>query len=67
MPRLHRPGNTTLAIIAITILEIAAILKGINGATFGIVIAALAGLGGYEIRRRHDNKKPDVKEIRWRK
>lgn len=39
-----------LAMVCITALEVVALCKGINGAVFGIVIAALAGLGGYEIK-----------------
>jgi len=39
-----------VAMICIAGLEIVALCKGVNGAVFGIVIAALAGLGGYEIK-----------------
>jgi len=39
-----------VAMICIAGLEGLALVKGINGAVFGIVIAALAGLGGYEIK-----------------
>ena len=49
-----------VAMICIAGLEIAALCKGIDGAIFGIVIAALAGLGGYEIKvlqeRRREKK-----------
>jgi len=45
------PNKTIVAIIAITILEGLAIFKGINGAVFGIGIAAIAGLGGFAIGR----------------
>lgn len=38
-----------IAMICITGLEIAAIVCGIDGAVFGIAIAAISGLGGYEI------------------
>lgn len=38
------------AIICITILEGIALWKGMDGAIFGIAIAAIAGLGGYTIR-----------------
>ena len=43
--------NSTIltAIIAITLLEGLAIWRGINGALLGLAIAAIAGLGGYEI------------------
>lgn len=37
------------AIAAITILEGIALFKGINGAVFGIAIAAIAGLGGFVV------------------
>lgn len=39
-----------LAMICITSLEVVALLQGTNGAIFGIVIAALAGLGGYQLK-----------------
>lgn len=37
------------AIICITILEGIALFRGIDGAVFGVAIAAIAGLGGYTI------------------
>lgn len=46
-----------MAMGCITILEIVALLQGINGAVFGFVIAALAGLGGYEIKVLKDKRK----------
>ncbi|MBA7714629.1 hypothetical protein ES703_123658 [subsurface metagenome] len=46
-----------VAIICIAGLEALAVLKGINGATFGLVVAALAGLGGYELKVLRDKKK----------
>ena len=39
-----------VAMVCITGLEALALIKGIDGAVFGIVIAALAGLGGYELK-----------------
>lgn len=39
-----------VAMVCIAALEVVALIKGVNGAVFGIVIAALAGLGGYEIK-----------------
>lgn len=39
-----------IAILAILILEIVAILQNINGATLGLAVAALAGLGGWEAK-----------------
>lgn len=46
-----------VAMICIAGLEALAIVKGINGAVLGIVIAAIAGLGGYEIKVLRDRKK----------
>jgi len=43
------PTKATTAIIAIVILEALAIWKGIDGALFGIAIAAITGLGGYVV------------------
>lgn len=40
------------AIISITILEIAAIVNGLNGTVLAGSIAAIAGLGGYYIARK---------------
>lgn len=39
-----------VAIIAIAGLEALALCQHINGAVLGIAFAAIAGLGGYEIR-----------------
>lgn len=46
-----------VAMVCIAFLEVVAMLNGINGAVFGIVIAALAGLGGYEIKVLRDRKR----------
>jgi len=46
-----------VAIVAILILESIALIKGVNGAIMGIVIAALAGLGGYEAKVLKDKIK----------
>ena len=46
-----------LAILCITALEVVAISQGINGATVGIVIAALAGLGGWQAKNIKDKLK----------
>ncbi len=40
----------TTAIIAIAILEAIALIQGVNGAVFGIVVAVIAGLAGYKIK-----------------
>ncbi len=39
-----------VAIVAIAVLEAEAMWLGINGALFALVIAALAGLAGYELK-----------------
>lgn len=44
--------TAVIAILAITALEITAIICGIDGAVFGIAIAAISGLGGYEIHKK---------------
>ena len=41
---------TTAAIAGIVVLEVKAIEAGIDGALFAVVIAAIAGLGGYVIK-----------------
>ena len=46
-----------VAMICIAGLEALALIKGVDGATFGIVIAALAGLGGYELKVLRDKRK----------
>ena len=46
-----------IAMLCIAGLEAFAISQGVNGAVFGIVIAALAGLGGYEIKVLRDRNK----------
>jgi len=39
-----------VAMICIAGLQALALIKGVNGAIFGVAIAALAGLGGYELK-----------------
>ena len=46
-----------IAIVCITALEIVALWQGIDGAVFGIVIAALAGLGGYQLKIHRDKSR----------
>lgn len=46
-----------IAMGCITALESVALIKGIDGAVFGIVIAALAGLGGYQLKMFRDKKR----------
>ena len=43
--------TTIYAIGAIFILEVIALYQGVNGSCLALSIAALAGLGGYEIGR----------------
>jgi len=38
------------AMVTIAVLEGIALAKGINGASFGIAIAVIAGLAGYKIK-----------------
>jgi hypothetical protein len=44
--------NTLIAISALAILEILALMKGIDGQLFATVISLIAGLGGYELGKR---------------
>ena len=39
-----------VAILCLTVLEIAAMLTGLDGYIFGVIIAAIAAISGYEIR-----------------
>jgi hypothetical protein len=48
--------GTTLAIICVTALEVIALCNGINGALLAGSIAIIAGLGGYEVKRRVNKK-----------
>lgn len=46
-----------VAIICITTLEAIALIQDVNGAILGLAIAALAGLGGYELKAIIDKRK----------
>ena len=46
-----------VAMICIAGLEALALTKGINGAMLGLAFAALAGLGGYELRAMIEKRK----------
>jgi len=48
-------GEVIVAMVCITVLEIIALLKGIDGALLSTVIAVLAGLAGYKYGVRKDN------------
>lgn len=43
------PGKTIVAIVSITAILIVALLKGVDGVLLGSGLAALTGLGGYEL------------------
>jgi len=43
-----------MAIVAIMILGAIALNNGMDGAIFGLCIAALAGLGGYQVKKSGD-------------
>ena len=45
-------NKAIIAILAITIIETLAIFRGIDGALLAAAIAAIAGLGGYQIGKR---------------
>ena len=48
------PGKTVFAIVCIATIEVVALIKGVNGAWLALSIAAISGLGGFElgIRRK---------------
>ena len=46
-----------VAIGCIAGLEVVAICHGINGTTFSLAIAAISGLGGYELKILRDKVK----------
>jgi len=48
-----------IAMICITALEVVAMVFGIDGAAFGVAIAAVAGLGGYEVHAARVEKQKD--------
>lgn len=49
MTELRKLLVSIFAITAIVVLELYALSKGIDGKLFGLVIAAIAGLGGYTL------------------
>jgi len=49
--------TTIVAIVSITILEAVALMNHIDGTVFSLVIAAIAGLGGYHLKNIVGNKK----------
>ncbi len=44
------------AILAIAVLEVAAIINDVDGVTFSAAIIAIAGLGGYELKGWRENR-----------
>ena len=48
--------ETITAICGIVVLEGIALMKGIDGTIFSMVIATLAGLGGYYLRGKKEDK-----------
>lgn len=46
-----------IAMLCITALEVTAIANSIDGAALGLVVAAIAGLGGYEAKIWRDKRK----------
>ena len=46
-----------VAMICIAGLEALALVKDVNGAILGLAFAALAGLGGYELKALRDKRK----------
>lgn len=49
--------TTIAAIISITALELVALINHIDGTVFSLVIAAIAGLGGYHLKHVVGNKR----------
>lgn len=46
-----------VAMICIAVLAALALVKEVNGALLGLAFAALAGLGGYELKALKDKRK----------
>jgi len=51
-----------VAILALAALEGIALATHTDGAAFGIVIAAIAGLGGYQVKKIVSNRQ-QIKEV----
>lgn len=41
---------TIVALICLTIVEVAALMNGIDSVILGLIVAALSGLGGYKLK-----------------
>jgi len=55
-PELLRYSYIPIAIIGLVILETIALLKGIDGTLFSMVIACISGLAGFKIGREFPEK-----------
>lgn len=44
----------TVAIVGLVAIGLLAIYKGINGGMIGIIVASIASLGGYHVKKRVD-------------
>ena len=60
-------AEVIVAMVCITILEIVALLKGIDGALLSSAVAIIAGLAGYQIREFKENSKINYATARRRK
>lgn len=52
-------SKAVIAMICVTALEVVAMLCGVDGAAFGVAIAAVAGLGGYEVHAARTEQQKD--------
>jgi hypothetical protein len=50
--------QTIVAMICLTILEALALMQGLNGGLFEIVIIIIAGLGGWELHKVRKGENP---------
>lgn len=58
--RIRLPADTKVAIVCITLIEITALMNGINGTLMALTIAAISGLGGYSLSEGlHKEVAPD--------
>ena len=48
--------KVVVAIVCVTVLGVCAILKGLNGAIFWPAMATVAGLTGYKVKGKIDEK-----------
>ena len=50
------PKVVIAAIAGLVILEVVALLSGVNGTLYSLVLAAIAGLGGWTLSQRNNKK-----------